>query len=335
MDSTMSDRLCPSSMPRFDLNLLAALDALLREKNVTSAAEDIGVSQPTMSGMLKRLRDHLQDQILVRAGTQYELTARANELREPVRQVLLTVEDLTRPSGAQELREIKRHVRIMASELPQMMILPDLFQRALAEAPHLSFEVLPIFDPISRVYSGDVDLCITGAPLAQVPEPAARLIRTRKVLDVWFVALVDKYHPLQDPVTMDQLLSYPHVETQFPGLATSVEEGILYDRSRHNPPLIKVPNFLGVSPMIAGTKRICVMPEILFDLVSSPWGLRALSLPDNFAPTPLRTMWHMRYDMDPLHRWMRSAIQEAAARLQRPDRSSPVDEEADLGPSRQ
>lgn len=37
-------------MSRFDLNLLAPLDALLRERNVTVAAERLGVSQPTMSG---------------------------------------------------------------------------------------------------------------------------------------------------------------------------------------------------------------------------------------------------------------------------------------------
>lgn len=320
-------------MPRFDLNLLAALDALLREKNVTSAAEEIGVSQPTMSGMLKRLRDHLQDPILVRAGTQYELSARAHDLREPVRQVLLTVEDLTRPSSTLELSEIKRHIRIMASELPQMLILPDLIQGALSEAPQLTFEVMPIFDPISRVYSGDVDLCITGAPLSQVPEPAARLIRTRKILDVWFIALVDKDHPLQDSATLDQLLAYPHVETQFPGLEASVEELIMFDRSRHKPPVIKVPNFLGVSPMIAGTQRICVIPEILFDMVSAPWGLRAISLPDSFASISLRAMWHMRHDMDPLHRWIRSAIQEAATRLHRPGRPSSAGEESDLASS--
>jgi DNA-binding transcriptional LysR family regulator len=37
---------------RFDLNLLIALDTLLREKNITRAAEKVFVSQPAMSADL-------------------------------------------------------------------------------------------------------------------------------------------------------------------------------------------------------------------------------------------------------------------------------------------
>jgi len=309
-------------MARFDLNLLLSLDALLRGKNVTAAAHELGVSQPAMSGMLKRLRKHLQDPILVRVGTQYELSARAQELSEPLRQALLAVEDLTRPSSALELRESKRHLRIMASEFAQMLILPDLFRRALYEAPHLTFEVLPIFDPISRVYHGDVDLCLTAAPLSQVPGPAAGLIRAQKILEERFIALVDKDHPLRDPATFEELLAYPHVETQFPGVASSVEEAIMSDPSRHKTPEIRVSSFLCVPPMIVGTQRICIMPETLFDLVSAPWGLRAISLPDAYGLISLRTLWHVRYDMDPVNRWIRSAAQKTAAQLHEPGRSS-------------
>ena len=40
----------------FDENLLASLDALLAEKNVTRAAKKMHVTQSTMSGILRRLR---------------------------------------------------------------------------------------------------------------------------------------------------------------------------------------------------------------------------------------------------------------------------------------
>jgi hypothetical protein len=42
-----------------DLNLLIVLDALLDERNVTRAAARLGYTQPTISGMLARLRDLL------------------------------------------------------------------------------------------------------------------------------------------------------------------------------------------------------------------------------------------------------------------------------------
>ena len=45
---------------RFDLNLLIALDALLREKSVTRAGERVYLSQSAMSGALQRLRDYFE-----------------------------------------------------------------------------------------------------------------------------------------------------------------------------------------------------------------------------------------------------------------------------------
>jgi len=39
-----------------DLNLLPALEALLRRRHVTRAAADVGLSQPAMSRVLARLR---------------------------------------------------------------------------------------------------------------------------------------------------------------------------------------------------------------------------------------------------------------------------------------
>ena len=50
------------NVSRIDLNLLVYLDVLLRERNVTRAAEELGISQPAMSNSLRRLRDLLMTQ---------------------------------------------------------------------------------------------------------------------------------------------------------------------------------------------------------------------------------------------------------------------------------
>ena len=72
---------------RFDLNLLIALDALLREKNVTRAGERVYLSQSTMSGALQRLRDNFGDELLMRAGRELELTPRALALVDSIRDI--------------------------------------------------------------------------------------------------------------------------------------------------------------------------------------------------------------------------------------------------------
>ncbi len=47
------------NISRIDLNLLVYLDVLLREKSVTKAANQLGITQPAMSNSLRRLRDML------------------------------------------------------------------------------------------------------------------------------------------------------------------------------------------------------------------------------------------------------------------------------------
>lgn len=62
-----------------DLNLLVALDALLAERNVTRAGERVGLTQPTMSNALSRLRYLFNDPLLVKVGRNLELTQRARD----------------------------------------------------------------------------------------------------------------------------------------------------------------------------------------------------------------------------------------------------------------
>ena len=299
-------------MARFDLNLLQSLDALLRNRNVTAAAEEIGVTQPAMSGMLSRLREQLNDTLLARVGQSYELTPRALELKDQVRQALLMITGLVRPTEDPDLTLTQRHIRLMASEYSQLMILPHVFARAMSEAPHVTFEVVPIFDPISHVYLGDVDLCITAASIANAPPQTSALLRTQTILEEQFVALVDDDHPLRGSVTLAELRSYPRVETHFRGLDESVETMLLEKRGDAGIPAISMPSFITVPPLLIGTKRVCIFPKRLLERYAN-LAVRALDLPESYAVSTLRSLWHARNDMDPVHRWLRITVQEAGA----------------------
>ena len=80
------------NISKIDLNLLVYLDVLLREQNVTRAAEELGISQPAMSNSLRRLRDLFDDPVLVRTSEGMTPTERALELKPLVRDVLAAAE---------------------------------------------------------------------------------------------------------------------------------------------------------------------------------------------------------------------------------------------------
>src|SRR5438128_8467796 len=76
------------NLATFDLNLLLVFEAILRERNVTRAAEHLSLSQPAMSHALNRLRWLLKDQLFVRTPAGMMPTPRAEQLALPVRKAL-------------------------------------------------------------------------------------------------------------------------------------------------------------------------------------------------------------------------------------------------------
>lgn len=68
------------NLASLDLNLLTSLDALLRERSVTRAAQRMNLSQPALSAALAKLRRHFGDELLTRSGNSYILTPLAVQL---------------------------------------------------------------------------------------------------------------------------------------------------------------------------------------------------------------------------------------------------------------
>src|SRR6059058_1517101 len=108
-----------------DLNLLVALDALLREASVSRAAMRIGLSQPAASHALQRLRDLLGDPLLVRNGARMELTPRATALRVPLTEALDQIRRLFTSEEFDAARS-ERHFRLMMPDLCVELLMPPL-----------------------------------------------------------------------------------------------------------------------------------------------------------------------------------------------------------------
>ena len=302
-------------MRRLDLNLLASLDALLQERNVTVAAERLGVAQPTMSGMLNRLREQLKDPLLVRVGNSYELTTRALEIKERVHQTLLQLDELVRPSDDFSVGKAVRHLRVMASEYTTMLLLPSVVQRAAQEAPGLSFEILPIEDPAARVFHGDVDICISGILISYLEGSIAALIRAQTIFSETYVGLVDPEHPISDTPSIEEVLTYPRIATQFPGIGRTVEDIAIPRIAAERSATHYVSSFIAIAPLVLGSRFIGIVPRRMTRLLAPVWKLRWISLPPPVESTAVRLLWHLRHDEDPLHRWVRLRLAEAAAAL--------------------
>ena len=149
------------TLARMDLNLLVYLDVLLREGNVTRAAQQLGISQPAMSNGLKRLREAFGDPLLVRTSDGMTPTERALELKPEVREVLSRVEHFVQPVSDFEPATSEQVFRIMCSDYAEVTLLPGLLGRLRREAPHITLDVMTPSDVnFHDVEQGKVDLVI-------------------------------------------------------------------------------------------------------------------------------------------------------------------------------
>ena len=145
-----------------DLNLLVALDALLREASVSRAAMRIGLSQPATSHALQRLRDLIGDPLLVRSGARMELTPRAQALRGPLAQALDQVRGLFVPDDFDAARS-ERQFRLMMPDLAVELLMPPLMAKITKAAPNVRIDVVPWRGPaiFTAEFARTIDLVIS------------------------------------------------------------------------------------------------------------------------------------------------------------------------------
>ena len=67
---------------KLNLNLLRALDVMLREKNVTQAGKKLFLTQSAMSNSLNQCRELFHDELLIRGPNGMELTPLAHEIQK-------------------------------------------------------------------------------------------------------------------------------------------------------------------------------------------------------------------------------------------------------------
>ena len=300
-------------MARFDLNLLSALNALLTEKNVTRAAEWLNVTQPTMSGMLQRLRYQFDDPLLVRNGRELELTPFGASLVQPVREALRSVELLIRTEPTFDPATSNRDFMIMASDYCASVFLPKVVAHLATDAPGLRLIIQPINTPIERVFSGEVDLCITADDMSLFSDySGVEKVQSEHLFSDEFVCVVAADHPLTERSSLEQLFSFPHVGVQMTGTLNTLESAWTQKHRPGYKPSVVVADFSLVACMVAQSRLVGLIQSKMADLASA-LPIRIFRPPFKLAALNEAMIWHSRYTQDPAHLWFRGLLRQTAA----------------------
>jgi DNA-binding transcriptional LysR family regulator len=306
---------------RFDLNLLIALDALLREKSVTRAGERVYLSQSTMSGALQRLRDYFGDELLVRAGRDLELTPRAQALVDPIRDILLRVQAALEVKPSFDPGTATRTFTFVMSDYCFVAFMREVVRRLQQEAPNITCRVEPLdASSVKRLEAGDVHFCLLpetphifgNVVLINEAGTLATLRRARLFTDDWVCAIWRDHPSVGDSMTMEQYLALPHAVPDY-GSGTSTVENLAVRRDGLTlKTAVSYPGFSFLPMLLEGTLLVATIQRRLARFLTPGMPVRLLPPPIAVAPIQETLFWHERYEFEPGHVWLRKLLIETA-----------------------
>jgi LysR family transcriptional regulator, nod-box dependent transcriptional activator len=290
-----------------DLNLLVALDALITEKNISRTGEQIHLSQSATSGVLARLREYFNDELLVPVGRKMVLTPLAEELAEPIRQLLRQAEGITHRSPAFVPAESTREFRLIMSDYVATVLMSRAMPMLEQQAPDVSIRI----DTGGRrdaLQRGEADLVILPQQYLLVGHPKEELFSDR------FACLVcAKNRVVGNSISMKTYLGQGHVVVRFgedhdqPGFEQRILEGAGIQRKI----AAVVSSFALVPQLVIGTTRIATIHRRLAMYYARHLPLRVLKPPVEFPPLQEEMQWHTYRESDPGLRWLRSVFRSA------------------------
>jgi DNA-binding transcriptional LysR family regulator len=290
-----------------DLKLLLTIDALLQEGNVTLAAKRLGLSTPATSHALARIRDRLDDPLLVRAGRRMVLTPRAEQLRPQVRSL---VEEATRVLSAAvpfSPRGLDRTFTVFTTDHVLLVLGPAVDRILHGEAPDVSLRFLPsVIDDWIPLRDGAADLsvCILG----HFPSE----FRTRQLFTDRFVCVVRADHPrVVKRLTLDEYLALDHIVVSPLGRPSHVDS-VLAERGLERRIRRIVPFFLSGLLLAATTDSILTVSHRAAESMAATLHLRILEPPLPLSAYALNLMWHPRLENEPANQWLREVFGRAA-----------------------
>jgi len=299
------------NLRQFDLNLLLALDALLREKNVTRAAERLFMSQPAMSGMLARLRQAFDDELLVRVGRNLELTEFAAGIADRVHQCVLELEDLMSSKPSFSPATERRSFSIAASDYAVLLMFGPLMQRLAETGPDISLHFVRLdVEAGERIAAGEIDFGILPEEL-ELPLPSVPLFNDNWVCAVW------TGHPtIGDRLTLEEYLRQPRLSFNIsdPGHLSMADEYLSRHGHTHRI-AASTASFAAAPFLLRGTPMLAMMPKRLGERMREAAELRLLEPPFEVPALCEKLAWNPRFTSSPAHVWMREQLLEVARAL--------------------
>ncbi|OUS31344.1 hypothetical protein A9Q98_02765 [Thalassotalea sp. 42_200_T64] len=293
-------------LSRVDLNLLVSLSVLLKERNVSRAAQTLFLSQPAMSRTLQRLRDVFDDPLFYRTSQGISPTEKAVQLEQILPKLLATLAHILE-SDEFDPGTSDQHFTLSIPPLMSQTVTLPLFKELAVAAPNVNLSEYPVkSNPFDLLEAGTLDFAIH---LATGVHPSFIVTPIGKVNPVIYAR---REHPL---FKIKKLQLNDCMNCNFLGLIVENDSNIQF---KHPVDALLIKH--GVQPRsVFRSSQLHVLIDILKSTDSLFIGMNNLIQGNEFAPlysfkvndnnaVEFVLLEHKRTVNSPAHQWFKEKL---------------------------
>lgn len=297
---------------KLDLNLLYVFEAIYTARNVTHAASQLKMTQPTMSNALARLREQLNDPLFQRAPKGVEPTVFAESIITPVRQALSILRDGFMMDQDFRVADATRTFHLVLNEFAVSTLLPNVLAEITARSSNVKLNVMGTSgaSPLTALRAGDAEVAVdsfmreeSGIDLAPLHMPKVVVVARRG-------------HPkIQGPVTRDQFCQARHIVLSEKAPMRNYVESVLLSKGIRRVIACEITNGAQIPALVAETDLIAILPDIYAHRAAQHFNLQVLSLPFEFPSQRLQIATLSDRVSDAGIAWLCQQLQRSAKRV--------------------
>ncbi|VTU27315.1 Nodulation protein D 2 [Variovorax sp. PBS-H4] len=286
--------------------MVHTLKALFDTGQVSKAAERLGVSQPSVSQNLKRLRDYFGDPLFVRSGNRLYPTPRAMALEPTVARLARDIGLISQQPEAFDPATANRSFIVSFTDIAEFMVLPRLGSDLLREAPGCN--LLSVRPTIQRMQEaleqGEVDVAAGTLHGTDVT------LRQQRLGEYTFVCLVSlRGRWARKPLTLTDYRDAPHVMVPRTSDAVDPIAQRLELQGVHRRIAVTVANHFAACSAVEQTDLLFTVPQHVAGHLAKLFHLRVVPLPIDLGTVVTRIVWHERFHHDPGNLWLRKRVE--------------------------
>ena len=288
---------------KIDLNLLLIFQVLMQERSVSKAAEILGRTQSTVSHALARLREQLDDPLLIKSGSGMLPSDRAVLLYEDIQPLLRHMQRILSPKETFDASTSNRTFRIGMPDF-SMDIFTQLIHRLHRTAPNITLEwIAPQPNLLLEIAEGLLDLALIPSDVKLNEEISATSVGLMR-----WQCFLRTNHPALKQWDADAWQSYPHIAVRIGDKMRSPVESALNEAHLQRRVQVWVPHFSAVAPLLEQSDAIATLPTLCLSDLIDRYQIVAVEPPFHIADMSHQLIWGKRQSGDAGTQWLKSMI---------------------------